>query len=470
MKRLFFNHVRRGCHLFAAVVSMGILCSCSSKDESVNSSDKVQVLVPMMDKSEGSSGSYSLQLIELLGISNLQEVKGDFAHFVFSPRIKNNHIDGEAPKARFIKSSSGAYIPANEITQQMVAIYVHLQNLANFDKEVGASGINVGPQAVGIGVSIKDGSENNAFYDPKTDALYFVPYTWKGLPIAVNGGIIAHEHFHSLFSKMVFNGQKGKSSLHDRRSFMSIAGGVDEANEVDDKSRFEMLNRRGPPGTPEIPKFDSKIDKTKLENPDDSGKEDSQFYQDYHYLLLSGMNEGLADFWAWVYSGDPDFIAHSIPTEKATRTLSIKGESSRAILPDQSNLKRIVRTGESYESLDIKDYLKSNAYLIGTQFARAMKKFTDVTAQARGVSNLVARKQVAKLLIKTLPKINLELSKLALDAYYHPSIFLNSFIDSIPDLKEKECLFLSDVWNNSFLSEHRKSCKTQDAVWKMISE
>ncbi len=155
----------------------------------------IRVLAPI--NAEG--GAYSLDFIELKGIQDLDTLSGKFVHFFMSPRISSDRLQGPAPKTRFIRNSDGDYIPANEMTQQLVTVYAHMQRLAALDEELGAQGVNKWPRDIGVAVRVRGGLDNNAFYDGKTDAMFFVPYTNKELPIAVNGGILAHEHFHSLF-------------------------------------------------------------------------------------------------------------------------------------------------------------------------------------------------------------------------------------------------------------------------------
>ena len=144
--------------------------------------------------------------------------------------------------------------------------------------------------------------------------MFFVPYAEEQLPIPMNGGIIAHEHFHSYFS-------------------------------------YGVLKKLG----------SQKIDPL----------------QDY---LLKSLNEGIADMWGWIYTGDPDFISMSLPAVGGLRKLDVpsfmnlpevkskadlefelkfvKSECHR--VPGCSSAEQVI-TGMSYEN--------------GTVLARILKNF-----------------------------------------------------------------------------------------------
>ncbi|WP_291515569.1 hypothetical protein [Bdellovibrio sp. ArHS] len=422
---------------FIAAISVSALAACSPQTDAVTETGSVRVLAPMSN----SKGSYSLDIFELRGITDLQTVAGKFVKFFMSPRITNNRLQGSAPQARFIKNSDGDFIPANELSQQLVTIYAHTQRLALLDEELGAGGVNHWPRDVGVAVKVRGGLTNNAFYDGNTDSMLLVPYSSEGLPIPINGGILAHEHFHSLFYKLVTSDESAQ--IHNRETFLNKAI-------VEDLS---VRHRRLLP----------------ISTGEEMSEEQMHIY--YHLAIIRGLNEGLADYWGWMYTGDPDFIAQSLPSEKATRSLKVRDENSVNSLPSVENIKRslnIFYSGAS-DKARFSDYVTGYAYSLGTQFSRMLKRYTDIYGKARNIEDLQARKDIAKLIVKVLPKIKVDFDKLD-TSYYSADQFIKSMFAMNESYREEECQFLAAVISSSAASpEEAVSCeKIGEADFKMV--
>ncbi|WP_374075451.1 hypothetical protein [Bdellovibrio bacteriovorus] len=426
MKRVFGR-------ITAAILITSTLGACSPEPHSAQENGSVRVLAPMSN----SKGTYSLDVMELHGIEDLQTMAGRFVRFFMSPRIINSRLDGQSPKTRFIRNKQGEYIPANEITQQLVTVYAHMQRLAELDEELGASGVNKWPRDIGVAVKVKGGVRNNAFYDGATDSMLFVPYTQNGLPIAINGGILAHEHFHSLFYKLVLPESPYKGSVHDREEILKITD-VQEDLSTSTRQRLDVLPIES----------HMRMDEGTL-----------HFY--YHMAITRGLNEGLADFWGWMYTGDPDFIAQSLPGEKNARSLKVTDETSVNSLPSPEALQRSLKIFyNSGDNKKMKEYSIGFAYSLATQYSRFLKRLTDIYAKDRGVEPLQARKEIAKVLIKTLPKIKSSFEGLSED-YYTSVQFVESLIEQLGELKENECAFLAQVMTNSVeVSNEKFVCKS----------
>ncbi|XGC80383.1 hypothetical protein ACES2L_13710 [Bdellovibrio bacteriovorus] len=422
----------------AAILSGGLLSACAPQSDSSKPSGSIKVLAPL----NNSKGGYSLGMMELLGISDLQSLTGKFARFFFSPKVVDQKLYGVSPKSRFIKNIEGEYIPANEMTQQLVTIYGHIQNLALLDEELGLAGLLSYPRDVGVAVKVKGSNRNNnAFYDGKTDSMLFVPFTNQGLPIAVNGGILAHEHFHSLFYKLVLN--TASAQVHDRADFL-------DKTFVEERTMSDRIGMPAEQGVTEL--------------------SETQAHLFYHMALIRGMNEGLADFWGWMYTGDTDFISHSLPIEKSSRSLKSYQKADKLALPTETQIKNFIsvlhaRGGKR----NMSDLITGGSYTIGTSFARMMKTFTDTYATARNLESHRARKEVAKIVVKILPQMKKDLEQLGDLKFYSPVLFLKSLQANITDLNEAECGFLAALMTNSARDRKETFTCKYEAGWKIES-
>lgn len=424
MKRVFSR-------ITATILAVGTLSACAPQSETAEEKGTVRVLAPQSDSQSG----YVLKTVDLLGISDLQTVSGKFVRFFMSPRIVKGKLTGRPAVSRFIKNPEGEFIPANEMTQQLVAIYAHTQRLAQLDDELGAGGINSWPRDVGVGVRVKGGQNNNAYYDGDTDSMLVVPYNQAGLPIAINGGILAHEHFHSLFYKVVIKDTaETKATAHTLENFIGTTSIV-----------AEDLTARG------------RLKPSDIEGAD---LEEASLQKYYRQAMLRGLNEGLADYWGWMYTGNPDFIAQSLPKEKMNRSMNVDGVFATYELPSATTIKNSIQV--FYKAGDTKkfeSYVTGYAYVIGTQFSRMLKGFTEVSAKERGLESLAARKDVAKVILRTLSTLKTELVE-GEAPYYPAEKYVMSFAKELPEMKQAECEFLAGVMNDSTDEANtRYSCK-----------
>ena len=161
---------------------------------------------------------------------------------------------------------------------------------------------------------------DNAFYNSAVDTLFFVPYKDTALPIPLNPGVIAHEHFHSYFSYQVLNPLVSE----------------------------KVIPRLGSSGNYKTQK----------------GTEDL-----YSLFVLKAINESLADVWGWIYSNDPDFVALSLPKAQNSRNLDrdIERVSSKAEM--QSRVNDIIHQCSGAESKCIADA----SYGFGSPLARGTR-------------------------------------------------------------------------------------------------
>src|SRR5690606_9491676 len=101
------------------------------------------------------------------------------------------------------------------------------------------------------------------------------------LPMALNGGILAHEHFHAYFFALLLEKVILILDQWPTPTASSVHSGV--------KSGWWL------------PHFNSTLN--------------------HNMGVLLAWNEGLADFWGYLYSGDPQFIGESLPHRLRARSL-----------------------------------------------------------------------------------------------------------------------------------------------------
>lgn len=305
-----------------ASVMMLFLSACIPAENSLAGSQNIRVQIPISDSkivSGTAETNYSLKVVTLENVYSTTELQGQFAKFFYAPSSAEKGLAGLNPLSFFLKTAKNIYIPRNENTAFMATIYYHVQNLKKMSDLAGFVQEEK-PLSIGLATQVVDPTmkTNRAFYDGNTDSILIVPYTKSELPIAVNSGILAHEYFHSLFFKTVL--QKGLTAENKKLSeslqlHLSEAKNLFEIETVEDASMtVEQLSTR---------------------------------------IYLNSLNEGLADFWAWLYTKDSNFLKWSLSEFSEDRRLNVKPE---------------VREYRNFQG---------SIYENGTQFARLLKSIAD---------------------------------------------------------------------------------------------
>ena len=289
-----------------------------------------------------SNGKYSLQKVEIKSFDEPTSLHGYYANILVDPYEKDGQLESSTPSGRFARTKDGVMVPSDYVSLMATSIQAHMERLHAMNLNVGVSDDQVHwPAKIGVEANVvsqgkRNVVRNNAIFEKRLNALLMVPYSDSSLPIGLNAGILAHEHFHRIF----------QSLLLDRLT--------------------------------EVP----------LEE-----KDSIQIYND---TLLRAMNEGFADFWGWVYTGDENFIAQSLPKENARRSLSTK--ASR--LPTIDDLK-LRLTNPVYKDEDARIGL---AYEKGTLYARLLHDLALSQASSKNLT-LEDRLSIAKVLVASLPML-----------------------------------------------------------------
>jgi hypothetical protein len=158
----------------------------------------------------------------------------------------------------------------------------------------------------------------------------------------------------------------------------------------------------------------------------------------YHAALLRGVNEGFADFWGWIYSGDNGFVGRSLPQEKMNRTLDEAPDG----LYGKDALLSAVQSASTPQSQDL---ILNLSYKYGTQLARALRNFSNIFARGQKTSVEDIRPKMAQALTATLPALQKKISSLKDDEYLTLGQVASLFTEQVKDMKSEECNFIAKL-------------------------
>jgi hypothetical protein len=248
-------------HLLWALF-LGLSCGCQKKA----SEGSHTYLIPWPN----AAGQYKLREVTLHTLNSPYVMDGAAAQVYSEQGFRNDELAGRPAQVR-LSEVDGVYIPQDAPSALAVTVYAHFEALKEMEERQHLPTQMDWPRKVGVGVPVRleDGrmERNNARYFSVQDLIGITPYEGRGLDLAFNAGVLAHEHFHAVFQRL----------------FLS---------KVSD-------------GSPEPSVFEDKV--TVEDNRSDS------YYSTQ--FVLRAWNEGLADFFAYAYTRDPDFMGDSMSLE-----------------------------------------------------------------------------------------------------------------------------------------------------------
>lgn len=371
---------------------------CGLATETQKASGDVRVQIPNLHQ-----GKPTLEIVTLQRITDLRRMLGSYAIFYYAPKITSEGLVGESVQTRFAKTQDGIFIPTDFQSGQVAALYFHVQRLTQFDRRLGLADLQSGPRQVAISTRIRDDNQDwvrdRAYYDHKSDALIFVDSGTPDLPLTINPGVVAHEHFHSIFSKLVLKP-------------LAALGKVD-------------------------PEFKIRLKAMESEDAEASRQQIKELTAELlEFYLFRALNEGLADYWGYLYSGDEHFVERSLPAQKE-RNLEMKVAAGFTRGPSQmkTQIENLLNSHKLDEDFieRMQDVLTGYSYDLGSQYARFFK----------GLGTTEGSEAMATALIKSLQdlKTAFVVSRKAIE----PAEFLKIYQKSNPDISKKTCQNFSDV-------------------------
>lgn len=465
--------------IISSLVSLGCGKSFNSDAQSARGNIKVQIIAPGSVNDDAAQLPYSLTTVDLQKVHDLVSVSGRYARFYTQASRDGDKLKGIQPHGQFLKRKDGVFVPKNFLSLQLATLYYHAQNLVQIENSLSInsnqaqtqsssieprpdpslSSMRIQPLKIVLNTPVLNTrqSENNAIYDADLDAIIYFKYSDGQLPLSLNGGVFAHEYFHSIFSRLVLK------KLRDIDVF-NVPAQLHSANDVSHSlSTQEILDPNAHLG-----KVMSKMaaDATKLR-----AEEEKWYYS----LILKGFNEGLADYWGWSYVKDVSFITHSIRATPTPRQLDLKSQKMESLsLFSMEQMRSII--SQVMESKKEKlELINGFSYQLGSRVALFFKSYQELIQNERALSPEAAQKLMNQMVIDfiqnlatTLPqsaaqtaaqKSDTDTTSSVVTTYY----LLKQYFAEVPTQTEKECLFLKEFLEMDSQLKNKMECTSPAA-------
>ncbi len=247
-----------------AVVSFSILVGCGLGLQPNGIGG--YVLIPWRD----TNGNYPFQKVLLLSLDSPRTLSSYRAKVFYRTGADGSGFTGKAV-APNIAQKGDMWIPLDSKSGISIAAFAIMERLYDFDKKMETLTDLRWPRQIGVEIGVKTSEGtliNNALYDMDKDVIALAPFHAKAVSVALNPGIIAHEHFHAHFA----SAWKGK----DPNSPLKING----------KTPNAAVN----------------------------------------LSVILGWNEGLADYYGFVFTGDPNFIHSTFASRSQSEERHLNGD------------------------------------------------------------------------------------------------------------------------------------------------
>lgn len=251
--------MRRSVRGFSILLGIITVLGCGLGFESISGNNRV--LIPWPD----GRGGYSLQEVPLLSLRNPRRLQNGKVRVFYRTGANDEGFSGKAAKPRVAKQGR-VWVPLDVESALSLGAFAIMERILEFDAGfVTPAGLRW-PRQIGVEIPVRTRAGaviNNALYDAGLDVIAVAPYYFRQIPAALNHGIIAHEHFHAHFAS-AWNGAAPVSAESPDRTSSVIA--VNQA-------------------------------------------------------VIAGWNEGLADYYAYVFTRDPDFMGTTFHSHSGDRKL-----------------------------------------------------------------------------------------------------------------------------------------------------
>jgi len=200
------------------------------------------------------------------------------------------------------------------------------------------------------------------------------------------------------------------------------------------------------------------------------GLTDQEKVQVYNETILRGMNEGIADFWGWIYTNDPEFMRWSLPEFQADRTLTLS-EARAGMYETKEKITKKIEDAFQY-SENPKAVLVNYSYQIGTPYARFLKQLSALQATAKNIDIADSKKIMAQVIFNYIKDLGEQLKTMRDDETIDPLSLFNYVAKlgeqkSLVHLDQASCEFLIKYINLNQVGDGKVSqCQTQKSTLK----
>lgn len=315
-------------------------------------------------------GKYQIQEVELKTLSHPQKLEGSAAKVLLNSRYKRSDgLISPSFDLRFIERDS-VFIPANSSSLQAATVYAHMEKLQELDQKAGIEKLLPRPRNVGVNAEvIFPGGEKPA----KNNAAY-IPSS-------------------DVFVIVPYDQENLPITLN--------AGVI--AHEY-----FHAI-------------FQHAVMK------------DLDKKSEYEEFLLQAWDEGMADLWGWIYTGDVSFISHSLPQFAKGRVLD---EGAYGI-PQDIKLQKLLDEMSEKEK-------RRQIYTVGSFYSRLLYQ---VAKNAGHADNKEGRQKFAKVFIKSLNRLKDQMDSKEIGA----DLIVKAFAEEAPQTFKKSCSSFSTSFKKETL-------------------
>lgn len=367
---------------------IGLFCFACSAPQNQKLTG-IKVLLPW---DVNNRGDYKLTTVLIKTLPSPYQLQGDVAKIHIAER---NSLPESVARPKLIYSG-GVYTPQDATSSIAIALYAHMERIANLDQTLSVQQHLNWPRRVVLDVALStesgDTLENNAWYVQEMDLIGFSPYTEPNIPLAVNGGVLAHEHFHGYFHHLVM-------------------GPVQESEKLTPDQPLSAL--------------------------------------DYNVRVLRALNEGLADFYGFVYSQNPQYMESSLNQRSIYRRLN---DSPRFIPEPNALSEQFVNP----QQVGCGQNFLCASYFHGVSVSRFFYRW----AQLKSADNPQAAQQVLGEIFKLLPVLASEIAQTIKSEPLDLAWFIEKFVKGQgQQMTAEQCGLLNMVLGKERMHKGASSCQ-----------
>ncbi len=380
-------------------------------------------------------GHYRPEIVTLTTLPSVEKLEGEAAQVFFNATLTDAGFEGSVAKPRFTQINN-VYVPEDVESSLLITVYAHFEWLYFWEKKAFSAPVLKWPRSVGVLTKAPSGEigrnfHNNARYFHRSDSILITPYLMSEVPMAVNPGILAHEHFHAYFQKQFMTSLvqylKNESQVLDPIHWMAsfwYSGILGETGPENRRDNEELLKKAFP--------------------------------ENSSLMILRAWNEGLADYMGFVYSQHPNFVKSSYSRILSARSLVGSG----SVLPSRETLSKAAFGGNFQIFPDCACSGVQCAYCAGTLLARLFYQLQkDGPPASKGGQDHLAAPDawLAHVLIE-LPKLSQRLVQSQNSEDFHLDMIIDLMLPPNQTLSSDSCQFLKTLMRARFSEERYPTC------------